>query len=311
MMTMKTEIVLVFLCMPFCNPIKINYLNGSPPGLEAKLFAPDIISTNSNEHSPLTFSPDGTRVLWAVMDDQFRGRIFEMKYIDGSWTKPTSPSFVDQTADHYCPAFAPNGTLYFSSRRNAPVNYPVGDGNRIWQVNQTPNGWGNPFPFDTTVSKCREFSHSISTRGTIYFSSMATGSKDLNIYKAERLANSYTQPVLLQYGINTSGYEDGPYIAPDESYLLFESTRPEGISGSHDLYICFKNKNGEWGIPKNMGATINSPAMERFPRVSPDGKYLFFASNRDQSNGKVGFDYYWIDAIIIEHIRNQTGSKER
>lgn len=303
---MKIAIVLAFLLMPFCTQIKINYLNQSPPGLDAKLFAEGIISTKANEHSPLTFSPDGTRVLWAVMDNHFRGRLFEMKYMQGSWTKPSIPSFADTSADHYCPSFAPNGTLYFSSRRDAPAKYPLGEGNRIWQVNLTAAGWGNPFPFDSTVSKSREFSHSISTKGTIYYSSMATDSKDLNIYKAERLANSYAPPELLQYGISTTGYEDGPFISPDENYLIFESTRPEGINGSHDLYISFKDKKGEWRLPRNMGATVNSPAMERFPRVSPDGKYLFFASNRDQSNGKVGFDYYWIDASIIDFIRNQT-----
>jgi hypothetical protein len=43
--------------------------------------------------------------------------------------------------------------------------------------------------------------------------------------------------------------------------------------------------------------------MERFPRLSPDGKYFFFASNRDKSEGKVGFDYYWIDARIIDELR--------
>jgi hypothetical protein len=108
---------------------------------------------------------------------------------------------------------------------------------------------------------------------------------------------------MLSFGINTIGYEDGPYISPDEDYLIFESTRPEGIEGSHDLYITFKDNAGAWKTPINMGPKINSAGMERFPRVSPDGKYLFFASNRDQSQGKVGFDIYWIDAKVIQELR--------
>lgn len=291
-------------------PPKDKYLGQRPPGMVAKEFAPGIISTQSNEHSPLSFSPDGTVVLWAVMDSKFRGRIFEIKYKDGSWTKPASPSFADTTADDYCPSFSPDGKLLFSSRRKAPDGFPQGRGNRIWQVSKTENGWGNPVPFDTTVSKSKEFSHSVTKNGTVYFSAPSDGRTEMNIYRAERIGKSYSKPSPLPYGINSIGYEDGVFIAPDESYLIFESTRPEGIEGSHDLYISFKKKNGQWGMPRNMGPEINSGSMERFPRLSPDGNYFFFASNRDKSNGKVGYDFYWIDAKIIDIIKNRKEKDE-
>lgn len=296
------------ICLFQCSAEKekpIDYLGQKPPGKVAELFAPDIMSTNANEHSAPAFSPDGSIVLWSIMDSNYKGHIFEMKYENGAWSKPAMPSFADTTADYYCPSFSIDGnTLFFSSRRKAPEGYPEGRGNRIWSINKTKDGWGTPVPFDTIVSKAQEFSHSVTKNGTFYFSSALAGGSNVNIYKAEKNNTGYTEPVLLPDSINSIGYEDGPYIAPDESFLIFESTRPEGIEGSHDLYISFKNKNGRWGMPINMGSQINSASMERFPRLSPDGKYLFFASNRDQSAGKVGFDIYWIDANVIEELRS-------
>lgn len=44
-----------------------------------------------------------------------------------------------------------------------------------------------------------------------------------------------------------------PFIAPDESCLIFSSNRPGGY-GSNDLYISFRNDNDTWTAPRNMGA---------------------------------------------------------
>src|SRR5687768_9274489 len=54
------------------NTLHINYLGQPPPGMEAKLFAPGLISTNRYEHSAPAFSPDGGVVLWTVVDKNYR-----------------------------------------------------------------------------------------------------------------------------------------------------------------------------------------------------------------------------------------------
>lgn len=285
------------------NDETINYLGQTPPGLKAEVFAPGIVSTNANEHSALAFSPDGSVLLWAVMDSNYRGRLLEMKFENGEWSNPAPPSFADTTSDDYAPSFSPDGKkLFFSSRRKTEAGYREGRGNRIWFIDKNSDQWGIATPIDSAVSRAEEFSHSISEKGTLFFSSALDG-KNMDIHKAEMSNDGYNKPTTLPAGINTTGYEDGPYISPDETFLIFESTRTEGIENSHDLYISFKKENGEWGKPVNMGPKINSASMERFPRLSPDGKYLLFASNRDQSAGKVGFDFYWIDAQVIQEVR--------
>ena len=98
-----------------------------------------------------------------------------------------------------------------------------------------------------------------------------------------------------------SNYEEfnwTPYISPDESYLIFSSKRKDSRA-FNDLYISFKQKDGGWSIPINMGDKINNGSHVRFPNVSPDGKYLFFT----RDNGDRRDDVYWMDAGIIDELR--------
>ncbi|HEY7546407.1 MAG TPA: exo-alpha-sialidase, partial [Blastocatellia bacterium] len=46
-----------------------------------------------------------------------------------------------------------------------------------------------------------------------------------------------------------------------------------------DLYVSYNDK-GVWTRPENLGDTINSSAWDFSPKISPDGKYFFFTSNR-------------------------------
>ena len=269
---------------------KIDYLGQKPPGMKAALFGKGTISTDSVEHSSPAFSPDGKVVIWTIASRP--SYLLEMRNENGVWSKPAIPSFDDAMADDLYPSFSTDGKkLYFSSRRKMPWPNMRNDIS-IWEVERTSTGWGNPVPFDTTVSTGTEYAHSITKNGSWYFSSRKNGGRIFDIYYSKKENGNYTIPLQLPYNINTTETEDGPFIAPDESYLIFESSRPGGY-GSNDLYICFKNKKNEWSLPLNMGPQINTPRSERFAKVSPDGKYLFFG--RD--------DIYWIDAKIIGYLK--------
>jgi len=284
--------------------LKGKYLGQKPPGMDAVLFAKGIVSTDSIEHSAPAFSPDGNTVLWTKIYTGKPAFLVEMKKKNGVWTQPAIPSFGSSGADDFYPAFSVDGSrLYFSSRRPLPPGYPKNEDMWIWVVEKKMDGWGTPLPLDSTIMKGFEYAHSASKKGNIYFSSRRPGAEAFDIFSAEWINNQYQRPKPLGDGINTSGYEDGPFIAPDESYLIFESQRPESIEGSIDLFICFKQKDGSWSHPKNMGPKINTKYSERFAMVSPDGKYLFFGSNRGQPSDNLYFDIYWIDARIINELR--------
>lgn len=107
---------------------------------------------------------------------------------------------------------------------------------------------------------------------------------------------------MLNEKINT-GKSFHPFIAPDESYLLFDSERESGY-GDSDIYISFRLKDGSWGVPINLGDKINTEAWEACASVTPDGKYLFF--NRNMIPGSYeNVDIFWVDAQIIEILRAQ------
>jgi Tol biopolymer transport system component len=116
------------------------------------------------------------------------------------------------------------------------------------------------------------------------------------------------KPRLVVPSANDGDADWTPLIAPDESYFIFCSFRKGGF-GSGDLYISFKQADGSWGDVINMGDRINTDLNERFPIVTPDGKYLFFNSTRKIAGaganepGNGAGDVYWIAAKIIEELR--------
>ena len=127
--------------------------------------------------------------------------------------------------------------------------------------------------------------------------------KDLNAIRNQleelkkEIDGEYQDPVNLGPKLNTKYHEWDTYLAPDESYMIYCSTKPEGL-GDDDLYVTFKQRDGSWSDPIHMGNEINSEKSENRPYVSPDGKYLFYASTVRGNR-----DIYWVDARIIEKLR--------
>ena len=97
--------------------------------------------------------------------------------------------------------------------------------------------------------------------------------------------------------LNTEHHEWDPFIAPDESYLIFCSTRPGGL-GRDDLYVSFRGEDDGWSEAVHMGDEINSPRSENRPYVTLDGKYFFYTSIK---RGKR--DVYWVSAKYLDRFR--------
>ena len=71
-----------------------------------------------------------------------------------------------------------------------------------------------------------------------------------------------------------------------------------GGLGEDDLYVSFRKPDGSWIPGVHLGPKINSPASENRPYVSPDGKFLFYTSNKDGNR-----DIYWVDAKILTALK--------
>jgi hypothetical protein len=81
----------------------------------------------------------------------------------------------------------------------------------------------------------------------------------------------------------------------------FLSQTSPGGHGGWDLWICFRNVDGSWTKPANMGPEINTAVDEYGPRVAPDGKYLFFT----RKTGRKTMDIFWVSSRIIEEMKKE------
>ena len=295
------------------------YLGQVPPGDTPQLFAPGIVSTGKHEHSAPAFTPDGREVFWSVHTPPF-GRgippvIMHMKISNGKWVGPFKASFSGEHGDD-SPILAPDGkTLYFGSKRPTTPGGKAKKKFDLWKVSKQGEQWGKPVHMGGVLeSASHDFAASQTTSGVIYFL-RGDGSKDdpFTILFTKNEKGRYTKPVKLPAPINTDTDSPSwtPYIAPDESFLLFSSTRPGGY-GSLDLYVCFRRGDGSWGKAYNLGPKINTKSPERFPAISPDGKRIFFVSKRMKKElekkdvPQNGFsDIYWVGAGIIQELKQK------
>jgi outer membrane protein OmpA-like peptidoglycan-associated protein len=89
--------------------------------------------------------------------------------------------------------------------------------------------------------------------------------------------------------INTpDGWESQPSVSSDNKILYFSSFR-EGSQGM-DIYYSEKQRDGNWGPAKNMGAPINTEKHEKSPFIHSDSHTLYFSS--DGHTGAGGFDIF-------------------
>jgi Tol biopolymer transport system component len=295
------------------------YFGQAPPGMEPQLFAPDIISTGLNERDA-AFSPDGREFYYTVWLPMRSGVIMEMHRKNSHWSQPDIAPFSGEYSDLE-PFIAPDGkVLLFVSNR--PLE---GEGQSkdydIWFVHRTDSGWSDAYNFGSPInSSGNEFYPSATEDGTIYFTCDTGSSED--IYFARLIDGAYAEPQKLGEAINTDRHEFNSVIAPDESFLIFSSMQREDGLGRGDLYISFRRDDGSWTKARNMGEEINTGYTDYCPAFSPDGKYLFFTSNRvsaeldstrltsldemrrlhDRYQNGNG-DLYWIKRDFIEQFR--------
>jgi Tol biopolymer transport system component len=243
------------------------------------IFAEGIISTGDYESHP-AFTLDGTTLYFLKSTPSFNfWTIVVSRFNNGKWHEPDIAPFSGQYSDAD-PFITPDGSrLYFISNRPVPGKEETDLD--IWMVKRAANGWSEPEHLEAPVNSNRnEWFPTATADGTIYFGSEREGGKGrVDIYRCRLVNGQYTEAENLGEAINTPFGEYEPYITPDESYLIFAASgRPEG-KGGFDLYVSYR-RNGEWTKAVNLGDKINTGATEFSPKVSPDGKYLFFTSTR-------------------------------
>jgi hypothetical protein len=238
------------------------------------VFAPGVVSTPFEEGAA-TFSPDGNTVYF------YQGTIYmtvcSANKVNGNWTEPKVAPFSGHWSD-WDPFLSPDGKrLFFVSNRpleDAPQDKPQRK-SHIWYTDKlSADKWSAPRHVDApfNLDGVNNYGPSVSSKGTLFFCSNGrAGNSGMCSYCAKWLGDRYDEPKLL--ALNGKEDTQDPFVAPDESYIVF-------VSGN-DIYVSFKQGEG-WSTGQKLGPQVNNGDSIWDPTVSPDGKMLYYSTNRIQ-----------------------------
>lgn len=260
------------------------YLGQKPPGLIPEPFAPGMVSTKGWEVSGV-FTPDLKEFYFirevADNDGKFKQEFVVFQYKNNQWYESVISPRVGQ------PFISPDGKTMHLGRKYKERT-ETGEWSKIKKL-------GSPF------QEIQIMRLTVSSKGTYVFDEVGMPNGD-GVIRYSRLINGKREePKDFGKEINTGRMNAHPFIAPDESYLMWDGRRESGY-GSSDIYISFKQQDGSWGQAINLGDQINTEAWEAGARVTPDGKYLFFNRNMG-SDDYENVDIFWVDAKVIENLR--------
>lgn len=251
----------------------------TPPGMVAEPFAPGVISKDGWELEGV-FAPGMNEFYFTTREEAGqRGFIIGFRQTNNVWKK-----YIELPR---------RGELVFSQ-----------DGNRMYMAkgyrDRVGGGWSE------VQSIGPMFDHK--DLGIMRLTPSASGTYVFDDYLTDVIRISTVvdgkrrEPVPMNEIVNTGKWTAHPFIAPDENYLIWDSER-EGGFGESDLYISFRQEDNSWGPAINMGEAVNSPRWDAFATVTPDGKYILFQRGIDEENKNV--DIYWVDAQVIENLKQQ------
>ena len=251
------------------------YLGQKPPGLLPELFAPDIIKTEFRQAAG-TFTPDLKEFYFRRRGGEYESNaLVVVKYIDNKW----SESLVETKAGE--PFISLDGKTMHLGK-----NYRE----------RTTSGWSEKKSLGDPFNSYRIMRLTASSNGTYYFDEAS----ETGPLRYSRLINGvHEKPKTLNIE-DIGNWNAHPYIAPDESYIIWDDQRESGFGGA-DLYISFRQKDGSWGPSINLGDTINTEFADAYGSITPDGKYFFF--HRGYGNNKA--DIFWVDAKVIMNLKHK------
>jgi Tol biopolymer transport system component len=254
------------------------YLGQPFPQSLPEIFAPGVVSHGFHELG-ITFSPDGDEIFYIMSDARYQDyALLRLEMKGGRWTEPEVVQFAAHLSV-YSASFGPDGsTLYFTGRPPAGSPEPRAE-HDIFRVRKVNGQWGVAENLGAPVnSEGPETSVSVAADGSLYFSrDGADGTSDIWIARPDGMR--FDPPTPIDSPLNSSAEEARPFVAPNESYLLFQSNR-EGSLGSMDIFISRRGDDGSWSEPATLGPAVNSASSDFGPSVTPDGRFLFFSSYR-------------------------------
>ena len=183
------------------------YLGQNPPGLIPDFFAPGIVSTQEHRETEVLFLPDMRELSFTRSGGKYKEPTWlVMQYKDNRWSRKSIPS---TDINKYKERFSPS----VSEMKNL-----------------------EPFKDIPIVG------FSASSKGTYYFDVVDVKDGRGHMSYSRLIDGKYEEPQKMSKAINRGKYIAHPFIAPDESYLMWDAEK-DG-ENTPDVYISFRNKDG-------------------------------------------------------------------
>ncbi|UII77836.1 PD40 domain-containing protein [Flagellimonas sp. HMM57] len=252
---------LTFVCVIFLNACNIkehkskdsdslsfeaSYLGQKLPGLKAEVFAPGIVTTEHMEFFG-SFTPDLKEFYFKRKGGKYKkSTLVVIQYKNYRWSESVVSPAEASVGE---PSISPDGnTIYLDSRYIERIN----------------SGWSKVKSLGAPFKDIPIMRLTVSATGTYVFDER----EEIGTIRYSRLIDGKREaPKAFGKEINTGKWIAHPFIAPDESYLIWDSER-EGGYGDSDLYISFRQEDGSWGPAINMGEEI-IPNARTYMVVSP------------------------------------------
>jgi hypothetical protein len=273
-------------------PVHGLYMGQKPPGLTPEKFMPGTVSTDENIEFIFTISAGRNEILFTRRINKADVIMVSNQIPDG-WSNPKPFELLNEVRafeQHISPI---RDRIYFSRFAPPPgVKFEGPPKTReeeamlvgIWYMDRGDSGWSEPV-------YCTHGMYVTTTRdGTIYTTDIRG---PVGISCSRLIDGEYSDLQMLRGDVNDPASGAHPCVDPDETFIVFDSER-EGGYGKSDLYVCFRQPDGDWSNAMNLGEVINTEGTDFCPSLSPDGRYLFYSSEGD---------IYWVDVQVIENLR--------
>ncbi|MCB0397660.1 MAG: PD40 domain-containing protein [Flavobacteriales bacterium] len=126
-----------------------------------------------------------------------------------------------------------------------------------------------------------------------------------DIYYSQYMDSSqtWTEATNLKGSLNTNYHDASLSISPDGSQIYVYKNTPNRTK-SGDIFVSRKADNGKWSTPVSLGKGINTSYFESSASVTPDGKVMYFVSERKNGYGRGDIYKSYRDENDVRHIEN-------
>jgi outer membrane protein OmpA-like peptidoglycan-associated protein len=232
-------------------------------------------------------------IKWArfYVDIKGKPRPFDPKLVTG----------ISTQRSEYLAIITPDNSLAFYIRST-----PVNQMDRVWASQETREvftmstrqGSGQ---FDGGVMLPPPFNQQPNEGGPtltidnkhLYYTITKNGTEGPNtdLYTCDYVNGEWTEIRPLGERVNDPVWWDSqPTVSADGNSIYFASNRPGG-QGGIDIWMTQKDASGQWGVPVNLGPTINTERDEKSPFIHSDSQTLYFSSQGHPGMG--GYDIFF------------------